>query len=97
MTRRFSGLHKEGTGVDDREPVRYIGYDPQADETHYAVVSGYTDLPPVPFARLIAAAPDLLDALESLLKGIDEYWQTQPEGINAIKKTFAAIDKAREA
>lgn len=43
-------------------------------------------------ARLIAAAPELLAALKSLIDGIDEYWMTENPG--AVDAAQAAIDKA---
>jgi len=43
-------------------------------------------------ARLIAAAPELLESLKSLMHGLDDYWQDQnPDAVAAAR---AAIAKA---
>ena len=86
MTRRFGGKRQEGVGIDEREPVRYIGHDPEANENHYAVVSGFTDLPPIPFASLMAAAPDLLAALEWAMRHVT------PIGLSLSKKRTDVAD-----
>lgn len=43
---------------------------------------------------LHAAARDLLAACKLLLDGLDEYWITLPEGIEAVDIAEAAIAKA---
>ncbi len=53
----------------EKGTVRYSGYNPVTNENHYVVPSGFTDMPPIPFARLIAAAPDLLVALRMMCWG----------------------------
>ncbi|KKM18178.1 hypothetical protein LCGC14_1668310 [marine sediment metagenome] len=50
----------------EKGTVRYVGHNSATNENLFAVPSGFTDLPPVPYARLIAAAPYLLAALERL-------------------------------
>lgn len=47
--------------------VRYAGHNPDREENVYAVPLGFTDLPPIAFARLIAAAPELLEAVEAFV------------------------------
>ena len=55
------------------DAVRYIGHVPKLNENHFAVQSGFTDLPPIPFARLIEQAPALLEALEALAYTFSDY------------------------
>ena len=51
--------------------VRYQGYDPESGDCHFAVdLSKWANgnLAPIPAARLMNAAPELLAALKELLK-----------------------------
>lgn len=48
-------------------------------------------------ARLISSAPDLLEACERLLDGVDPHWATSEEGIAVVSKALAAIAKATGA
>jgi hypothetical protein len=52
--------------------VRYTGHDPKNNENNYAVANEFTNVPPIQFAKLIAAAPTLLKALEKLCRAGDE-------------------------
>ena len=46
-------------------------------------------------ARLIAAAPKLLEACEALLDGLDDYWITTAEGEAAVEAAKEAIAEAK--
>ena len=58
-----------------------------------ANVSSYFELPAEANARLIAAAPELLEALEAF-KAIDAFEGWHPKYRDAIEKAEAAIAKA---
>ena len=51
--------------------VRYVGYDPQTGECHFAVPSGWATGIPNANARLIEAAPELVAALENVTYWLD--------------------------
>ena|SRR3972149_665727 len=80
--------------------VRYTGYDPEAGECHFSVnLSAWANgaLPPLPAARLMDAAPDLLEALEHILDICQRAWASERKDKHPIMYEIATNPAARAA
>ena len=73
---------------------RYAVYGQNARH-RIATISNYVEHDDFDNARLIAAAPELLEALEDLVNEIGITWQGLTIGIDRMEKAMAAIAKAR--
>ena len=77
--------------------VEYTGYNPQTGRCSFSVPPSWGTGIPTPNARLIAAAPELLEALEEVLADAEGYARTHGAGPSAAKRIRARCDRARAA
>jgi hypothetical protein len=89
-TQHTKGPWKFGSSNDDSVYKRNIG---GSDGYHVAVASSREDDEVDANARLIAAAPDLLEALQSIVD-MDVAYQRGPKVEDAVEVARAAIAKA---
>ena len=75
--------------------VEYTGYDPRSGRCSFSVPAGWGTGIPIANARLIAAAPELLEALEALFTEAGEHAIDCGIEFAALAPALTAITKAR--
>ncbi len=65
--------------------IRYTGHNPKTGENTFVAPSGFTDMPPVPFAKLISQAPAMLEALERILNEVDGEYSKHPASVASVR------------